>query len=109
MNVQKKDGVTILTTDERLDALVAPKLKDAVKDLAQESGLKLVIDMKKTSHIDSSGCGALVASLKALVKNHGDMKVARPTPQALTLFQLTRLHQVFEIYDTLEGALKSFA
>ena len=109
MKVEKIQGVAILSTDERLDAVFGPKLKDAVKELARESGLKLVLDMEKTNHIDSSGCGALVASLKALVKNHGDMKVARPTPQALTLFQLTRLHQVFEIYDTLEGALKSFA
>lgn len=107
MNVKKIHGVTVLSTDERLDGIVGPKLKDVVKELALESGLKLVVDMEKTSYVDSSGCGALVASLKALIKNHGDMKIARPSAQALTLFQLTRLHKVFQIYDSLESAVES--
>jgi anti-sigma B factor antagonist len=109
MNVEKIQGVTVLSTDERLDGVVGPKLKELVKELAHEPGLKLVIDMDKTDYVDSSGCGALVASLKALMKNHGDMKIARPGPQALTLFQLTRLHKVFQIYDSLESAVESCA
>lgn len=108
MEIREQDGITIITTDERLDAVVAPQLKDAVNKLAERSETKLVIDLEKTRFIDSSGCGALVASLRALIKSSGDMKIANPSPQAKTLFQLTRLHRVFEIYDDLEGAVKSF-
>lgn len=108
MKIEKRDGVTILATDERLDAVIAPKVKDAVKELARQKGMKLIIDMEKTRFIDSSGCGSLVAALKALIKNEGDMKIARPTAQAQTLFQLTRLHKVFEIHENLEDAVKSF-
>lgn len=108
MDVRQEDGVTIIATDERLDAVVAPKLKEIVTKLAEESKMKLVIDLSRTQFIDSSGCGALVASLRALLKKNGDMKIARPSPQAKTLFELTRLHRVFEIFDDLESALKSF-
>ena len=108
MEILERDGITIITTDERLDAVVAPQLKDAVKSLAEQSKMRLIIDLAKTRFIDSSGCGALVASLRALIKNNGDMKIANPSPQAKTLFQLTRLHRVFEIYDDVAGALKSF-
>lgn len=108
MEVDNKTGITIIRTDERLDAVVAPQLKETVKKLAEESKVKLVIDLEKTRFIDSSGCGALVASLRALLKNNGDMKIANPSPQAKTLFELTRLHRVFEIFDDLEGAIKSF-
>jgi anti-sigma B factor antagonist len=108
MEVQEKDGITTITTDERLDAVVAPQLKDMVKKLAEEQKMKLIIDLAQTRFIDSSGCGALVASLRALLKNNGDMKIARPSPQAKTLFQLTRLHRVFEIFDDVEGARSSF-
>ncbi len=108
MEIQERDGITIITTDERLDAVVAPQLKDAVNKLAERSETKLVIDLEKTRFIDSSGCGALVASLRALIKSNGDMKIANPSPQAKTLFQLTRLHRVFEIFDDLEGAVESF-
>jgi anti-anti-sigma regulatory factor len=49
-----------------------------------------------------------VASLRALLNNKGDMKIASPSPQARTLFQLTRLDRVFEIFDNVEAAERSF-
>ena len=109
MKVEKRDGVTIVSTNEKLDAVNAPKLKEIVQEIAQAGGAKLVMDMEKTRLIDSSGCGALLVSLKVLVKNHGDMKIVRPTPEALIVFQLTRLHKVFEIFENLESAVKSFS
>jgi anti-sigma B factor antagonist len=110
MRIDEKNGITTITTDDRLDAMSAPELKDMVKKLAEEATpLKLVIDLDRTKFIDSSGCGALVASLRVLLKNKGDMKIARPTAQAKSLFELTRLHRVFEIYDDLDSALKSFS
>lgn len=110
MQVERRDGVAIITTEDRLDALAAPTLKETVRKLVEESQLtKIVIDLEKTRFIDSSGCGALVASLRVLMKNKGDMKIARPTAQAKSLFELTRLHRVFEIFDDLYTALHSFS
>ncbi|MFH0959577.1 MAG: STAS domain-containing protein [Pseudomonadota bacterium] len=108
MEIQELEGVTVISTDERLDAMVAPKLKEMVKKMSEKASTKLIIDLEKTKFIDSSGCGSLVAALRTLLKNRGDLKIARPSPQAKTLFQLTRLHRVFEIHDSLEEALKSF-
>ncbi|MGB9618704.1 MAG: STAS domain-containing protein [Desulfomonilaceae bacterium] len=109
MQVQATNGVTVISMDERFDATVAQKLKDTVKSLAERAQTKLVIDLSQTRFIDSSGCGALVASLRVLMKNKGDMKIAGPSAQAKSLFQLTRLNRVFEIYDSLPEALKSFS
>jgi anti-sigma B factor antagonist len=110
MQVERKDGVAVIATEERLDALVAPDLKETVRKLVEESSLtKIVIDLDKTKFIDSSGCGALVASLRVLMKNNGDMKIARPTAQAKSLFELTRLHRVFEIFEDIDAALRSFS
>ena len=108
MNVEKREGVTIIETEERLDSLVGPKLKDVVRDLAQNGGLRLIVDMKNTLFIDSSGLGGLLSSLKIVMKHQGDIKIARPTPQALTLLRLTRLHRVFSIHEDVESAIRSF-
>lgn len=108
MKVEKRGDVTIVSTNERLDAGMTPKLKSVVKDLAQEPGIRLVIDLGNTRLIDSSGCGELVAALKTVSRNHGDMKIARPTAQAKTLLQLTGLHRILDIHDSLESALNSF-
>jgi anti-sigma B factor antagonist len=108
MDIQHNQGITVISTDERLDAVVAPKLKEAVKQSVDQGRTKLVIDLGKTTFIDSSGCGALVACLRALVKNQGDMKIATPSPQAKALFELTRLHRVFEMFDDIEEATNAF-
>ncbi len=108
MRVDIKQGVTVLETEERLDSLIGPKLKDVVQELAVSEGIQLVVDMGNTQFIDSSGLGGLLSSLKIAMKVHGDIRIARPRPQALTLLRLTRLHRVFQIYDDLDSAIKSF-
>lgn len=109
MEITDLDDIAVVKTDERLDAVVALSLKDAVRKLAEdESKVKVIIDLGNTRFIDSSGCGALVASLRVLMKCNGDMKIARPSVQAKSLFELTRLHRVFEVFDDLETAAASF-
>jgi anti-sigma B factor antagonist len=108
MLVQEKNGVAVITVDERLDVVSAGALKDTIRELVDQNKIKVVIDLQHTKFIDSSGCGALVASLRSLIKCKGDMKVSGPSSQARSLFELTRLYRVFEIYDNLEGALNSF-
>lgn len=108
MRTVVKQGVTIIETERRLDSLIGPKLKDVVAYLTDNEGVQLIVDMKETQFIDSSGFAGLLSSLKLVMKSQGDIKIARPTLQALSLLRLTRLHRVFQIYDDLESAVKSF-
>jgi anti-sigma B factor antagonist len=109
MKVEKRDGVTVLVTEERLDSFGGPKLKEAVADLAQESGLMLVLDMTNTRFIDSMGVHTLLSLRKIMTMNQGDIKIASPTPRALETFELTSLNRLFEIHDSVEIAVDSFA
>lgn len=109
MEFKEHGEVLVIATDGRLDALVAPLFKDEVRRIVeQELKHKILVDLGKTAFIDSSGCGALVASLRRLIRANGELKLACPNPQAKSLFELTRLHEIFEIYDDLESALQSF-
>ncbi len=108
MEIQQKDGVIVISVGERLDSFVAPKFRETVKKVSEESKAKLVVDMAKTIFIDSSGCGVLVASLRTLLRNQGDIKIARPSPQVKNLFELTRLDRLFAIYEGLDEAIGSF-
>jgi anti-sigma B factor antagonist len=108
MQITEKGEIVILKMDGRLDVVNAVTLKEAVKELVDDNRNKLVIDLSDTGFIDSSGCGALVASLRSLVKNNGDMKIANPSVQAKNLFELTRLDRVFEIHSSVGEAVESF-
>ena len=107
MKVEKIEGITILATDERLDNFDGPKLKEAAEKLAQESGLRLVLDIAKTRFIDSTGLHTLLSLRKIMTMNQGEIKIASPTRRVLETFELTRLDRLFEIYDSVESAVNS--
>jgi anti-sigma B factor antagonist len=109
MDIDKLNNVVVISLDERFDAVVAPNFKRQVQDLVMDSFVNFVVDMSKCRLIDSSGCGALVACLRIVQKNKGDIKIARPSPQARDLFELTRLHRILEMFEDLDSAVKSFS
>ena len=108
MKVKEIDGVTIISWEEMLDILHGQKRIDTIKELPPKGDLKLVIDMGETVFMDSKGCGELLSLLKMSIKQQVSTKIARPTPTILGVLQLSRLDKVFEIYDSVESAKKSF-
>jgi anti-sigma B factor antagonist len=109
MEIGTVGDVVVITVGELFDAVVAPQFKNRIGELVKESHVKFVVDMQNCRLIDSSGCGALVASLRLVEKNKGDIKIARPSPQARDLFELTRLHRILEMFDDLDAAIQSYA
>ena len=108
MEFQTVNDLVIIRLDEMFDAVAAPQFKKQVSELVSDKHVKFVIDMEKCKLMDSSGCGALVACLRIVEKSSGDIRIARPSPQARDLFELTRLHRIFEMFEDLESALKSY-
>src|SRR3954451_9795198 len=80
-----------------LDSYTAPELRDAFSAIA-ESGQRLVtVDMGQLSYIDSTGLGVLVAALKRLREQGGELRLRNLTDQARTVFEITGLFMVFTI------------
>jgi anti-sigma B factor antagonist len=101
--------VLILKFEGRVDAFSASGLKERVKSLIKDGRLKVVFDLGKVDFIDSSGLGGLVAALRSMNKAGGDIKVAALQDRVRAIFELIRLHLVFEIFDDSVGAAESFS
>ncbi len=100
--------VSVLKLSGRLDSISAPKLKDRVKACAGNGLIRLVIDMADIDFVDSSGLGSLVACLRSLNKLAGDMRIAALQDRVRAVFELIRLHHIFEIFDSAGAAVNSF-
>jgi anti-sigma B factor antagonist len=110
MNIETEEinsTIIIHLHEERLDAHNSAELKVEIQRLFEEKNLNLLIDMKNVRFIDSSGLGALVSGFKNATSNHGTLKLAALQPQVKSMFELTRLHRVFEIFPTTADALES--
>lgn len=101
-----KSTVVIQINEERLDAHNSGELKTEIQNLFEKGNLNLLIDMKTVRFIDSSGLGALVSGFKNATTNHGTLKLSSLQPQVKSMFELTRLHRVFEIFPTATDALE---
>ena len=69
---------------------------------------RIVFDMAQLNYMDSSALGAVVGCLKHLREVEGDLKLCAMTSRVRALFELVRMHQVFEIFDTRQSAVDSF-
>ena len=105
---QRSGEIEVLELKGRLDAASAKALKEKVQSLVEQQRVKLVLDMGDIDFIDSSGLGVLVAALRSANKKGGDVKIAALQNKIRSIFELTRLHRVFEIFDTAETAIASF-
>jgi anti-sigma B factor antagonist len=102
-------GVTILRPmNERLDAHNSDLLKGAMKDVFEGGAKNVLVDLRQVRFIDSSGLGALVSGFKNSVSHRGRLALSGLQEQVRSMFELTRLHRVFEIYEGFDEALASF-
>jgi anti-sigma B factor antagonist len=107
---QEEQGAIVLlqVKEERLDAHNADELKQTLNNLFGAGKSGVVVDLKEVRFIDSSGLGALVSGFKNASARQADLKLSGLQSQVKSMFELTRLHRVFEIYTTMDDALASF-
>ncbi|MDD2897588.1 MAG: STAS domain-containing protein [Desulfuromonadaceae bacterium] len=102
-------GVTILfVKEDRLDANNSEELKAELHRLFENGTRDLIIDLTEIHFIDSSGLGVLVSGYKNASIKHGTLKLSHLQSQVKSMFELTRLHKVFDIFMTVDEALESF-
>ncbi len=106
ISTETRDGWTLLSlNEERLDALNSGELRDKILGLLEAGGQRLIVDLSGVSFIDSSGLGALLSGYKNANLRSGLFILAGLQPRVQSMFELTRLHRVFEIFPTIEDAL----
>jgi anti-sigma B factor antagonist len=105
---EKDAAVLIEVKEERLDAHNSSEFKSQMLSLFEDGKNNLVIDLKGVRFVDSSGLGALVSGFKNATARNGNLKLCGLQPQVKSMFELTRLHRVFEIFPGADEALASF-
>ena len=104
--VHEKTGKVIVVKplENRMDATIAVDFKTQMRALISEGQELFVLDLSEVDFVDSSGLGAIVASLKML-EGKGDMVIAGAGERVMSLFKLTRMDRVFEVFPTSDDAL----
>lgn len=109
-----KQGVGILmpainkgtgTHSEPLQAAVT-RLLDEIASEPADTPI-ILINLEHLSFIDSNFLGALVKCLKLTLKKNGELALCNLQAPVKSMFELTRLYNIFKIYENEAGALRS--
>jgi anti-sigma B factor antagonist len=83
------------------------KIETLVQDLLRQNEKKLVFDVSRVDHIDSTGIGIMAYCFGTLNRSGGEMRLAGATGKVLHLLQITHLDRVLPLDASVEAACAS--
>ncbi len=105
LNQEKMNGCIVLyIKEERIDAHNSAELKETILHLIEHGDANIIVQLEQVRFIDSSGLGALLSGYKNAAAKSGKLVIANMQKQVLSMFELTRLNRVFEIYADVNEA-----
>ncbi len=94
---------------DRLNALITEPVKEDLKNFYQKPGVKLILSLEGIKFIDSTGFGVFLSIMKTANNSRGKFKICCVSTEVMELFKLLQLHNIFELYNSLDDCIKSFS
>ncbi|HEX2865815.1 MAG TPA: STAS domain-containing protein [Ignavibacteriales bacterium] len=87
----------------------AAELSEVLHKLVEEKKLHVIIDLSDVKFMNSSGLGMLISGYTTMKNAGGNMVLANATEKIYSLLMITKLVTIFENYDSVEEAVKSYS
>jgi len=84
-------------------------LKDKTNSLVSQGRKNLVLNLEAVPYIDSAGLGEIVRTYTTVSRQGGKLKLANLTKRIRDLLSITKLLTVFETFDSVEDAVRSYS
>ncbi|MFF3488914.1 STAS domain-containing protein [Streptomyces sp. NPDC002701] len=99
------DGIRVLTVRGEIDRATAPDLLKALTPDDDTTAMRIILDLKDVTFMDSTGINTLLTAHQTAQRTHGWLRLAAPTEAVLRVIQIVRLDHLIPSYPTLRQAL----
>ena len=106
---EKGDIVIIVLDGEMVGGPDATMLTEKLHGLIEEGRNHIIIDMTKVNYMNSSGLGILIGGLTTVRNNGGKLRLLNLAPKLQEMLRITKLDQVFTLYDDEGKAIASLS
>ncbi len=109
MQLQHKKTSNVLVVrplEKRIDAATASEFKEKMGEWIEEGNRRIVLNLSAVDFIDSTGLGAIISGFKR-IGGDGRLVICAVKESVMSLFRLTRMNRVFDIYASEEEALEA--
>jgi anti-sigma B factor antagonist len=102
-----QDAVVVTIADEKiLEDEDIKALEDSIMPLI-DGPVNLVIDFTNVRFLSSTVLGLLIRITKKINEHKGRLKLCGISPRISEIFKITRLNEIFDIYDDAKKAMLS--
>lgn len=109
LKTRLQDGILILEVKGKVmggpDASI---FQETIKGELANNHKKFIFHLGEVDWMNSSGLGILIGGLTTIKNAGGELKLAHVTEKIQSLFMITKLVTIFDSYETIEDALKSY-
>lgn len=108
IQIERQGGVAIVQCHGSLDVGTIPQFKRATQECCERGVKQFVLDGSALHFVDSMGLGALISLMRRVREQGGEVKIARLSADVRSIFEITRLHRLFDICETTVEACRKF-
>ncbi len=84
------------------------KFKGEITALTEKGINHVVLDLAGVPWINSTGLGILITGYHSLKAAEGSMKICNVKERVLSIFYISQLENIFQVFPTLKEAMASF-
>lgn len=107
---ERHQAIVLSIQDRLLGSIDGEGILEAVSPYESRGATNLVVDLSKTTFMDSSGIGVLIQLRERMQAAGGDVRLAGMQQRIRGLFIMTKLlGSAFTNYETVDDAATSFA
>jgi anti-sigma B factor antagonist len=108
ITVKELNRVDLILVEGRVDSSTATDFGDVLNERIDKGAINLVVDLEQVDYMSSGGLRELVAALKQVRKDGGDLRISTPSQRVREVLELAGLDAIFEIFDDQVSAVGSF-
>ncbi|MBC7833940.1 MAG: STAS domain-containing protein [Phycisphaerales bacterium] len=112
LRVRKDNDVTQVEFVDRniLDEANIQQIREEIERLVEGAPRpKLLISFANVDHLSSAALGALITINNKVKSRDGQLRLANIDPQIYEVFKITKLDRIFQIHESTDRAMASFA
>ena len=95
----------VLPLKGEIDLHVSPSVTASLNAMIVKKPERLVVDLSDVSYIDSAGLAALIEAMQKVEDYGGKFALAGLQETVRSIFEISRLDQVFQIFPDTDAAL----
>src|SRR5713101_3194960 len=103
--VPRQDRPNVLPLNGEIDLHVSPAVTQSLNAMTEKKPERIVIDLSRATYIDSSGLAALILAMQKVEAYGGRFFLTGLHETMRSIFETSRLDQVFQIFPDVDTAL----